>query len=115
MIKGLDNWITECRIENPGIDPQIIVEASHGTLFVRLGNFNTRQARGLASLIAATCDAAEGVLPLAGSLTGDRAELLEAAISARMALAAASDRDKAFLQDYHRLDAAINAVKGGAA
>ena len=61
------------------------------------------------------CDAAEGVLPLAGCVTGNRAELLEAAISARMALAAASDRDKAFLQDYHRLDAAINAVKGGAA
>lgn len=61
MIKGLDNWITECRIENPGIDPQIILEASSGSLFVRLGNFNTWQARALAELIVKTCDHAEGI------------------------------------------------------
>lgn len=60
MIKGLDNWITDCRIENPGIDPQIILEASSGSLFVRLGNFNTWQARALAELIVKTCDHAEG-------------------------------------------------------
>lgn len=61
MIKGLDNWLTGCRIENPGIDPQIILEASSGSLFVRLGNFNTRQARALADLINKTCDKAEGI------------------------------------------------------
>lgn len=61
MIKGLDNWITDCRIENPGIDPQIILEASSGSLFVRLGNFNTSQARELARLINTTCDKAEGI------------------------------------------------------
>jgi hypothetical protein len=61
VIKGLDNWMTDCRIENPGIDPQIILEASSGSLFVRLGNFNTRQARALAELIVKTCDNAEGI------------------------------------------------------
>lgn len=60
MIKGLDNWITNCRVENPGIDPQIILEASSGSLFVRLGNFNLHQARALAELIVKTCDDAEG-------------------------------------------------------
>lgn len=61
MIKGLDNWLTDCRIENPGIDPQIILEASSGSLFVRLGNFNLHQARALAVLINKTCDNAEGI------------------------------------------------------
>ena len=60
MVKGLDNWITRCRIENPGIDPQIILEASSGSIFVRLGNFNLYQARELAVLINETCDSAEG-------------------------------------------------------
>jgi hypothetical protein len=61
MVKGLDNWTTDVLIENPGIDPQIIIEAkSPGSLFVRLGNFNTRQARQLADLINQTCDEAEG-------------------------------------------------------
>jgi hypothetical protein len=53
--------MTDCRIENPGIDPQIILESSSGSLFVRLGNFNTRQARALAELIVKTCDNAEGI------------------------------------------------------
>ena len=60
MVKGLDNWLTDCRIEQPGIDPQIIIEASHSSLFVRLGNFNVPQARQLAALINQTCDEAEG-------------------------------------------------------
>lgn len=59
MIKGLDNWNTDCRIENHGIDPQIIIEASRRSLFVRLCNFNMRQARELADLINKTCDEAE--------------------------------------------------------
>lgn len=59
MIKGLDNWHTGCRIENTGIDPQIIIEASRCSLFVRLGNFNLPQARALADLINKTCDEAE--------------------------------------------------------
>jgi hypothetical protein len=59
-IKGLDNWTSECRIENPGIDPQIIIEASHTGMFVRLGNFNVPQARELAAHIIETCDEAEG-------------------------------------------------------
>lgn len=62
MVKGLDNWVTSCRIENPGIDPQIILEASSGSLFVRLGNFNLHQARALAVLINKTCDNAEGII-----------------------------------------------------
>ena len=61
MIKGLDNWTTVCRIEQPGIDPQIIIEARNGRLFVLLGNFNTTQARELAGLIIKTCDEAEGL------------------------------------------------------
>lgn len=60
MIKGLDNWTTACRIEQPGIDPQIIIEAKNGSLFVLLGNFNLSQARALADLINQTCDEAEG-------------------------------------------------------
>lgn len=62
MIKGLDNWTTACRIEQPGIDPQIIIEAKNGSLFVLLGNFNCHQARALADLINQTCDEAEGQL-----------------------------------------------------
>lgn len=60
-IKGLDNWTTVCRTEQPGIDPQIIIEARNGSLFVLLGNFNTTQARALAGLIIKTCDEAEGL------------------------------------------------------
>ena len=59
-VKGLDNWVTTCRIEQPGIDPQIIIEARNGSLFVLLGNFNLHQARALAGLINQTCNEAEG-------------------------------------------------------
>lgn len=58
-VKGLDGFTTDCRVENPGIDPQIILEAHHGTLFVMLGNWNTTQAREVARLILDTCDKAE--------------------------------------------------------
>ena len=61
MVKGLDNWITTCRIEQPGIDPQIVIEARNGRLFLLLGNFNCTQARQLADLINKTCDDAEGM------------------------------------------------------
>jgi hypothetical protein len=59
MVKGLDGFITTCRIENPGIDPQIILEARHGSLFVLLGNWNTTQARAVAQQIIDICDVAE--------------------------------------------------------
>lgn len=62
MVKGLDNWTTRCRIENHGIDPQIILEASLGRVFVQLGNFNLSQARDVARMILAKCDEAETLL-----------------------------------------------------
>ncbi len=58
-VKGLDNWATDCRVVNPGIDPQIIIEATNGRLTVLLGNYNLSQAREVAAMILKTCDEAE--------------------------------------------------------
>jgi hypothetical protein len=60
MVRGLDNWVTVCRVENHGIDPQIIIEARNRSLTVLLGNFNVRQAREVAEMILRTCEYAEG-------------------------------------------------------
>lgn len=59
MIRGLDGFTTTCRIENRGIDPQIVLEAHNGGLFVLLGTWNTSQAREVARMIIERCDEAD--------------------------------------------------------
>ena len=57
--KGLDNFVTSVRIEDPGIDPRIVLEASSGSLSVMLGNWNITQARAVARAILDACEEAE--------------------------------------------------------
>lgn len=59
MVKGLDNWVTSCRVEDPGIDPRVVLEARNGSIFVQLGNWNLSQARDVAHQINQICDEAE--------------------------------------------------------
>ena len=60
MVTGLDKWTTRCSIVKQDLVPMIELEAKNGTLFVRLGLWDVRQAREVARMINDTCDRAEG-------------------------------------------------------